>query len=549
MTDTAESISDRRVGRRLRVTFGSRVRDARIWCAVAAVAVATFLFSRIGIDAHLRRDDAIYAYGGQQVAHGVPPYVSIFDPKGPLPAFILGIATWFAHVIGVADLTMMRLVFFAICVLTALAVYLLVLQIWRSVLGALTAAVVFASFQGYAQDALRGPDAHAIGPLWAVLSMWFALRRQWYWAAFMASMASLVKQTYITYTVVVIIAALLYSSGRRRRALVQSIGGALTPLLLTFLYFAAKGAVGKAWESAVVFPAVGLHRAKSQTIVGNVKNIVSTMWHQYDFSSILFWVGSILLVGIGVAAVVRAGADWRSAALNPAMVIVGLTLLAQSVYLLRDFLSYDDVYQLLPYAAAGFGGTVALAVRRCEHRASLRLLEVATSVALAALIVLSSVWFVRARFNDHELPRQRAAACAVNDIVPARTRLYAIGDPVPLVLTRRTNPDRYIYLFSGVAIWKLTHTRGGMRGWIHQVTNPRNSVVVFQGWYGKHAVALRRGIRRAGYRVGYLGMWHVYLDKQARSRAALLGVHVTARPTPWPLTTAGAPFRSQGCRS
>jgi hypothetical protein len=535
------------VGSRFAVDVRTRLRRAPFWGGAASVAVAMFLLSRIGIDGRLYRDDAIYAYGGQQLTHGVAPYASIFDPKGPLSTFIGGLAAWFAHGIGVADLTMMRLTFFAICVLTALAVYLLVLQIWHSVLGGVTAAVVFASFQGYAQDALRGPDAHTAGPLWAVLAMWLALRRQWYWAAFAGALATLVKQTYLFYALVAILAAVVYDRERRRRALLQSVAGALTPFVLTFGYFVAKGAVGTFWESAVRFPVVGLHRAKEQTIYGNVRRIAGALHNQYGFSGVLFGVGLVLLVAVAVAAVVRAGANWRAALLAPQVVVVGLTGLTQAAYLLRDFISYDDLYQLLPYAAAGFGAVASLAVQRAGTAHTQRVLAAGIATALAGLTALSCVLFLRSPYNDHALPKQRAMGCALNRIVPAGSHLFAIGDPVPLVLTGARNPDRYIYLYSGVAPWKVKHTVGGMAGWVRQVTSPNNSVVVFQKWDGGLAEPLLDGIVRAGYRGGFLGKWRVFLDTPARVRAHEVGLRVTQRPSQWPLTTSGARFTVQNC--
>ena len=100
-----------------------------------SVLVAIGLYSRAGIDAYLYRDDAIYAYGGQQLTHGVAPYVSIFDPKGPLPTMLCALGAWAGQVLGHNDVLMMRLVYFACAVLTVLAVYLLVRALWNSVLG------------------------------------------------------------------------------------------------------------------------------------------------------------------------------------------------------------------------------------------------------------------------------------------------------------------------------------------------------------------------------------------------------------------------------
>ena len=82
------------------------------------------------------------------------------------------------------------------------------------------------------------------------------------------------------------------------------------------------------------------------------------------------------------------------------------------------------------------------------------------------------------------------------------TRLYAIGDPSPLVLTGRRNPDRFIYLESGVAKWKIDHTRGGFRGWVRQIRSSRASVVVLDGWDGARVPLMARALVRHGFSPG-----------------------------------------------
>src|SRR3978361_1727049 len=109
---------------------------------LVSVAVAVALFTRFDIDGALSRDEGIYAYGGQQLAHGVPPYASIFDPKAPLATMIAGVAAWLARLLGRSDVAAIRGAFFLCAVLTVLAVYLLAVRLFGSVLGGLTAAVV-----------------------------------------------------------------------------------------------------------------------------------------------------------------------------------------------------------------------------------------------------------------------------------------------------------------------------------------------------------------------------------------------------------------------
>ena len=525
-----------------------RPRYKAVAGGLVSTIVAAVLFSRVGIDGFLYRDEAIYAYGGQQMMHGVAPYASIFDPKGPAATIVCGAAAALAHLLGFDDLTVMRVAFYACAVLTALAVYLLALQLWHSVIAAVVAATVFASFRGYAQDALRGPDAHTIGPLFAVVCMWLTVRRNWFWAAFAGSLATLVKQTYLPYPILVVVLAVMGSPGRRGRALAASALGALAPIALVSLYFVVEHSFDNFVVSAIVFPVIGLHRAVPHTIPQRWGIIASTVSNQYQFSGILFFLGLVLLAAIGIGIVIRRRT--RTTVVQPVAVIVGITLLAQAVYVSLDYLSYDDLYQMLPYGALGFAAAAALVLRRRRTSPRARSLLIGgTTAALAALVVLSCIWFTRDPFNDHALPEQRATGCALDRIVPRNTQLYALGDAVPLVLTHRRNPDPYIYLESGVTGWKIDHTPGGFAGWVSQVTDPRVSTIIVQGWAGKRVEPMEAAIRRAGYRPGWVGEWYGFFDHAALANARAEHMRVTIWPSPWPETSSGASFREQRCGS
>ena len=77
-----------------------------------AFVVAVVLFTRFSLDDNFWRDEAIYAYGGQQLADGVPVYSGIFDPKPPLPTFLNAFAVLSARAVDKNDLTAMRAEFF-----------------------------------------------------------------------------------------------------------------------------------------------------------------------------------------------------------------------------------------------------------------------------------------------------------------------------------------------------------------------------------------------------------------------------------------------------
>src|SRR3954471_8455468 len=186
-----------------------------------AFLIAIVLFTQFSINGNFWRDEAIYSYGGQQLADGVPVYSGIFDPKPPLPTLLTALGALSARAVSKNDLTAMRAEFFVFALLTVVAVYVLGLWLWRSILAALVGAVVFASFQGFAQDALAGPGAKTPGILLMVVSLALLVRRRWFLAGIAGSLAFLDWQPLGICAAAAVVGALLVSEeSRLRRALI-----------------------------------------------------------------------------------------------------------------------------------------------------------------------------------------------------------------------------------------------------------------------------------------------------------------------------------------
>ena len=64
--------------------------------AALILALSALVYRQYGFAGPLTRDDAIYLYSGQQMAQGTPPYLSIWDHKGPLAPMIAGAGAWIA---------------------------------------------------------------------------------------------------------------------------------------------------------------------------------------------------------------------------------------------------------------------------------------------------------------------------------------------------------------------------------------------------------------------------------------------------------------------
>src|SRR4051794_28997931 len=262
--------------------------------AVLALAVAVTLFTRFSFDDTMRRDEAIYAYGGQQLAAGVPLYRGVFDPKTPVAQALAGAAAALAPGRGFADVRAIRVAFFVAACLSVVAVYWLGLVLWGSPLAALLGATVFASFRSFALDAVGGPDAKTPGILFAVLALALLLRRRWFWGALAGSLAALVWQPFAVYPLVAVGAAF---AGARWRGVRDAVAGAAIPVAVAVLSLWAAGSLPAAVEATVRYPLTGVERVP-ETLGERIARIAGVVASGYRVSGWLLVAGLIAVVAM-----------------------------------------------------------------------------------------------------------------------------------------------------------------------------------------------------------------------------------------------------------
>lgn len=463
--------------------------------AVAAVVIAAALFTRFGIEEELRRDEAIYAYAGQQLADGVPPYVSILDPKTPLASFLSGGAVSLGRAAGIDDLTAIRLAFFVIAVLAVLAVYAVGRLLFRSTAAGLAAAIVLAAFEGFAIDALGGPNAKTPGVLFATLTIALLVARGWFWAGLAAALALLVWQPLAMFVLVAVVGAWVGSdpSSRWRNAARAAVGAAI-PGALTLAYFQLAGALPELVEGGLLLPLTGTERG-SVPFLEHVQHIVRSVSSGYGPSAPMLWIGLAVLLGLIVARVVRLRTSGCPAGEDPLIAFVAPPLAFFAAFSLIDFQGYPDAYPLLPLAALGIGGGTAAVLRRAAASGWREPARVAAVALGAALVTVSWWWYSGPRPQADALTRQRSDVERAESLLLPGETVMSLGTPAPLVLMGRTNPNRMIYLSAGVDRWIVEHLPGGFDGWIAQIAADDPDMVIIGGWSGDFAGPMRAWLR------------------------------------------------------
>lgn len=490
----------------------------------AVLLLAVAMYTRFGVGEELRRDESIYAYAGQQLAEGVPPYVSILDPKTPLASILAGLGVAVGRFAGAEDLIAIRLLFFVLSCLTVLAVHLAAAWLFRSTAAGLVAAAVFVGFLGFAIDALGGPNAKTPGILFAAASTALIVRRQWFAAGMAGVLALLVWQPLAIYALVAVVAAgTMSQEGERGPNVARAVAGAALPSILTLLYFAVAGALPQLVEGALLLPATGTQR-ESTALPDHLTHIVRSVAAGYGAGgATLLWAGLAALVALGVARARTLRRASEPLTGDPLLVAVLPPLVFIVAFSLVDFQGYPDAYPFLPLAAFGIGGAAALALAAVEGRwpvalAGVPLARIGLGIATAILLAVTWTAYSAPRREATALRRQQRDVDAVEALLLPGDRLLALGDPAPLVLSGRRNPLRTIYLAAGVDRWVVETTPGGFDGWTAQIAAADPDVIVIGGWTGEFGGPMRQWLRDR-YRTLRVGNLHLFVTPEVAERA------------------------------
>ena len=469
---------------------------------MALVACVVFLLR--GFDAVLSRDLALYAYAGQRVADGVPPYVGVMNRSGPLAHLVPGAGAWVGDLLGVDDLLAMRALLLLVSVAIVWATYVLGREVFgsRSV-GAATALFV-ATMPPFVLYAVGGPRDKTTMMLFLILALVATARGRWGWAGTCLALATLTWQpAFLPGAATVAVAALL-APGRRVVALLRvAVAGALTTLVFV-AGFAVAGALPEALDG---FIRIHLTSTYQPGVDDDPEAVWEALREAYDFATYPFVVG---LVALPLVALPSA---WRLArrrtgdpqrAGDVALMAATVGELAGLAWSWRTFNGWADALVLAPYAALGLAGVLALVLRALPRPAG-------TAVAAVACLGLLAGGLGYA-LDDHDpvLRAQRAEVANVLDILPDAT-IVSIEAPQPLVLAHRVNPTPHQMFRLGLETYVDDTWPGGLAGYADWISRTRPTIVAVGG--GARYDWLMPTLEAHYVEVGTTTGWYWFVDR------------------------------------
>ncbi len=440
-----------------RTRRGTRVRGVDPWGPVlAAAGVVVFLLH--GFGGILTRDLALYAYGGQQFAEGVPPFVAVLNRAGPLAHMVPGVFTWIGRLLGAdsgsADLLAMRI---GMLVLSAAAVWVVYL-LGRDTFGSRIAGVATASsllvFQGFVTYATGGPREKTTMMLLMALALLAVVHRKWGWAGVAVALATLTWQPVFFGGASAALFGALLVRGRRATlvALVRFAAGGLATLLVFVVYYVLVDALRQFWDA---FYAINATYTRQASLLTYLAEDPTEIFNGFGWSLWLILLGLGAMVALGAVRV--RGMD-RDDPHDVAVVAVGAGTLVSLLWSFNVFNGWADAVFMLPLAAAGLGGLVHAVARRQTGRA-----VVAVATAYAVVVTVAggvNAWITR----DQRLQPMADVNDRVLDIVGPQATIMSVGSPQPLVFGRRQNTIYHQMFIGGLSEYVDDTWPGGLAG-------------------------------------------------------------------------------------
>lgn len=476
--------------------------------ALLAFCVASFIYCMYGFEGTLTRDSAVYIYGAQQLSKGIPPYVSVIDPKGPLSFLVPTIGVAFANALGLDHVFGVRVLFMLVSCGAVATLFVLSWHIFRRWSAAAFAALTFIGFKGFAvMAAATGPRPKTFSVLFEILCLLCLVRGWWFWAGLCGGVAALTWQPSGILILAMLLWAVLQSPSERWRVIRQAGAGIVLPLLLVLLWFHAMDAMAALQSS---FEVGLLTQDPPSTFRQDLANLIRKGFVGYQTMLIP------LVLGFGVLGLAFFDqihrSSWRRVLREEPLTPVLVSLLGFVLWSLYDFQGSVDYYPLLPYGALGFGVFLDHAVTGLSKRAAAPRRMKRGAVCVIAVALLGIILADTRVHAYRGYAEEKAAAEKIEETYGPHVQIMSIGNPELMVLLQRTNPNPYLYIIRGIDRWIHARTPGGFAGWVRQLDQHPPDIIGYGTTRGYYVPMLEQWIRQH-YAEEKIGPWRLYVRK------------------------------------
>lgn len=405
----------------------------RLAGAMAALAVAVTLGFGLA-ERPLYSDNQIFFFLAERAADGVPPHVSMADPKTQLSTLVSAAAIRLGEAVGSGDVAAFRAVSVASVAVSVATMVLLGEALAGSLLAGVLAAALLFVVEGLFIEGAGGGRPHVFVVTGVLAAHLLHARRRPFAAGIAGAAALLCWQPSAIALGSIGLAALLSRRAPLREA--AAIGaGAATSFFAYEAYFVAHGVLALQLDQEFVMPLASVHRMAE---VGESLWFVLTDSRSWLERPRVLPVLAVLVAAAGwlalVAATLRArtrATAWVLMRERPELVAPVLASHLAFAFTVYEHQAHPDLLLVQPYFALGVGAALAAAVTALGRRAGSRrrLVEVAAA-ALTLILCAGDAWQVAIakRATPLTLADQIRTAELTTFYTDHRPGLWVLGD-------------------------------------------------------------------------------------------------------------------------
>ncbi len=453
-----------------------------------------------GFNGYLSRDLALYAYAGQQVADGVPPYEGVINRSGPLAHLVPGIGSAIGRVLGTDQVVTMRAEFLVLSAVSIWVAYLVGRDFFSSRLTGVASGVALFAVSGFNLYATTGPREKTTLVLLLLCAVLAVGRRRYGWAGAFVSLATLTWQPALFVGAPFALAALwALPQGSRLRELGRFAVGGLVPLVGFLVFYTAIGKLRLFLDCFVLIHVRYTEQPGAEHELSEIWDLLKEVYGDFLWAMV---IGAVALV---VGALVTLLVPSRRRNPTYRLVVAGAVGLAGGLlWCLKAFNGFPDIFFLLPMTVLGIGYLTREVIDHLTRSVALVLV-----VAWLVVATVGEYHFSRDPADDW-LPIQRAETEAVFDILPPDATIVSVEAPQPLVLTSRTNPLPHQMFSEGLDGYVDATWPGGLMGFADDIDRLQPTVIA-RGT--TRPIWLAQLLARDYWRVGSTPGWTWYVRR------------------------------------
>ncbi len=421
-------------------------------------------------------DQSIWDYMAQAILRGQIPYRDVIEIKGPLSAYLSAGMMFVGRLLGVSDVLSVRAVYVLLVGAVAALTFLVGVTFLKSRTAGVIAALALLMSGHFVSWMISGTEPKLWMIIFGLLSLLLIAANRPFWAGVCSMLACLCWQPGLLFTGTAVLVFSNYFTRWRDGRAIQVIIGAMLPLTITIIYFAANHALGDLWRWAMVYNyQVYAPITRKDDAAGHLLMI---LWRVFkvdfwivilSFSGLLFFIFQSLRDKFAL----KVKQDESNATIKDALWIAPLVYL---LFCLINLQAGPDLLPLFPFIGVFLGFAI---VKIASLFRNLRLVNWLPKL-LAAILLLLTLWRGVEFWRDSspQLQAQIKAIEVIDRELTEGEKIFVHGATEVLVLLNKPNATPYVFLDYGKDDFIAAQKSGNFHTLLDEIAQHNPKIIV-----------------------------------------------------------------------